>query len=317
MSVEIPETTPNPDRPCRSCGSAMAPAQDWCVECGTAAAGRLTGRGDRTGFRAAATIITTVLLLVGGAVAASYAALNSKAEQAATAPAPPSGAPTVVAAAPTVTTPPEITPVPPPAPEPAPTPEPAPAPEPTPEPPAPAPAPTPTPAPEPDPEPARDPDEHGPLDLGVDVASIYDPYDSELDSTDPADSYDQNGDTVFTVTTDRVEDMAVGLEFDLETRQEVEKVYFRTTTPGFTVEIYGAEGSLPPDILDNRWKQLAGLRAAGAAKGSDGLVKLEFEPGRFRHIVLWITKPPPAEGEEGQPGSDSATVGFSEVRILD
>jgi len=293
----------------------MAPAQDWCVECGTAAAGRLTGRGDRAGFRTAATIITTVLLLVGGAVAASYAALNSKAEQAATAPAPPSGDPTVAAVPPTVTTPPETTPAPPPTPPPAPTPEPTPPPEPTPEPPAPTPTPTPTPtsAPAPEPEPDRDPGDHRPLDLGVDVASVYDPYDSELDSTDPADSYDRNGDTVFTMTTDRVEDMAIGLEFDLETRQEIEKVYFRTSTPGFTVEVYGAKDSLPPDILDNRWEPLATRRAAGSAKGSDGLVKLQFDPGSYTHIVLWITKPPPAEDSN----AESATVGFSEVRILD
>lgn len=301
----------------------MAPAQDWCVECGTAAAGRLTGRGDRTGIRAAATIIATLLLLVGGAVAASYAALNSKAEQAATAPAPPSAAPTVADAAPAVTTPPAAPPQPPTVPEPAPTPEPAP-PAPAPDPPAPAPAPaptpTPTPTPDPAPEPGRDPGESRPLDLGVDVASVYDPYDSALDSTDPADSYDQNGDTVFTMTTDRVEDMAIGLEFDLETRQEVEKVYFRTNTPGFTVEVYGAKRSLPPDILDNRWKPLATRRAAATDKGSDGLVKLQFDPGRYTHVVLWITQPPPAEAKDGAPGvggSDSATVGFSEVRILD
>jgi len=65
----VDETTPTPDRPCRSCGTALVPAQDWCLECGTAAPGRLTGPS-RAGFRAAATIVSTVLVLVGGAVAA-------------------------------------------------------------------------------------------------------------------------------------------------------------------------------------------------------------------------------------------------------
>lgn len=296
----------------------MAPAQDWCLDCGTAAPGRLTGRGDRTGFRAAATIITTVLLLVGGAVAASYAALNSKAQQAATAPAPPSAAPTVATAPPTVTTPPAAPPAAPPIAEPAPAPEPAPTPEPDPAPPAP-PAPTPTPTPEPDPEPVEDSNQHTPLDLGVDIASVYDPYDAAIDQTDPADSYDQDGDTVFTITTaakqddeGKPADMAVGLDFDLETRQEVEKVYFRTTSPGFTVEVYASKTSLPPDILDNRWKLLETREKAGTEKGAKGLEKIEFDPGEYTHVLLWFTAPPSSDDPAANP-----TVGISEVRILD
>jgi hypothetical protein len=287
----------------------MAPAQDWCLECGTAAPGRLTGGPGRAGFRAAATIISTILLLVGGAVAASYAALNSEAQSAATAPAPPSATPTVVTVPPTVTTPPPAPVTPPPAPEPAPAP-PAPEPEPT---PTPAP-PAPTPTPEPDPEPVEDPDVHTPLDLGVDIASVYDPYDAAIDQTDPNDAYDQNGDTVFTVTTEpkvtedgAPADMGLGLNFDLETRQEVEKVYFRTTTPGFTVEVYGAKHTLPPDILDTRWKLLERREDAGTEKGAKGLEKLEFDPGEYTHILLWFTTPP----------TDGTTVGISEVRILD
>lgn len=297
----------------------MAPAQDWCLECGTAAPGRLAGAG-RAGFRAAATIISTVALLVGGAVAASYAALNSQAQRAATAPAPPSATPQVAQAPPAVTAPP-------PAPAPAPAP-PAPSPKPAPAPAAPAPAPTPAPAPAPAPAPptaagnggeASTADVHRPLDLGVDVADVYDPYDSALDQTDPSDSYDQNGKTVFTVTTDAAGAMAVGLTFDLEAPQQVEKVYFRTTTPGFTAEVYGARDELPPDILDNRWKLLKVAKDAGAEKGADGLEKVTFEPGRYRHIVLWFTTPPPAKAttDPAQPAPQTATVGISEVRILD
>jgi hypothetical protein len=157
---------------------------------------------------------------------------------------------------------------------------------------------------------------HHPIDLGVDIATVYDPYDSAVDQTDPSDSYDQDRETVFTVTTDVEKDMAIGLDFDLETPQRVEKVYFRTTTPGFTVEVYGAEGKLPPDILDTRWKQLAIRKSAGTAKGKDGLVKITFEPASYRHIVLWFTKSPPAGADSGAP-AESATVGISEVRILD
>ncbi|MCW2991190.1 MAG: hypothetical protein JWM73_1784, partial [Solirubrobacterales bacterium] len=165
--------------------------------------------------------------------------------------------------------------------------------------------------------PADDPNVHTPISLGVDVASVYDPYNSALDQTDPSDSYDENPKTVFTVTTDTADDMAVGLEFDLETPQDIQKVYFRTTTPGFTVEVYGAKDRLPPDILDNRWHMLASRKAAGTAKGSDGLVKLQFDPGKYRHVVLWFTKPAPAAADPGQPAPESTTVGISEVRILD
>lgn len=294
----------------------MAPAQDWCLDCGTAASGRLTGHGDRAGFRAAATIIATVLLLVGGAVAASYAALNSEAEQAATAPAPPSAVPTVATVPPTVTTPPATPPAPPPAPDPTPAPKPPPAPDPAPTPP---PAPTPEPEPKPEPEPRPEPNVHKPLDLGVDVASVYDPYDAAIDQTDPADSYDEDSDTVFTLTTAAKQDeegkpvpMGVGLDFDLETRQEVEKVYFRTPTPGFTVEVYAAKTSLPPDILDNRWKLLESREKAGTEKGARGLEKIEFDAGRYTHVLLWFTAPPPSDDPAANP-----TVGISEVRILD
>ncbi|MDX6666449.1 MAG: hypothetical protein QOG68_2655 [Solirubrobacteraceae bacterium] len=305
MTVETPET-PVPERACPSCGSAMAAAQDWCLECGNATPGRLSSRAGRNGIRAATTIVSAVLLLVGGAVAASYAALNSKAQEAATAPAPPSAVPQVASTPPTTTVaPPPTTPpattsaaTPPPAPTPTTTAAPAPAPTPTPAPPTPTPT-TPTP-----PQPTG----NQPLDLGVDVASVYDPDGNAVDQTDPADSYDQNPKTVFTFTTaDPAKDMGVGLDFDLEADKKVEKVYFRTTTPGATVEIYGTKGKQPPDILDTRWHPLGTRHFAGTAKHANGLVKIVFAAGEYRHILLWFTKPPPA----------GPTVGISEVRILD
>jgi hypothetical protein len=312
MAVETPEIAPAVERPCPHCGSAMAPGQDWCRECGIAAPGRLTSRA---GWRAALTIVATVLLLVGGAVAASYAALNSKAQQTAAAPAPPSGAPQVAQVPATTTTPPPAPATPPPTtstptPPPAPTPTPAPAPAPTTPAPTtstPAPAPAPTPAPTTPKTPAA-PTGHRPLDLGVDIASVYDPDKAATDQTDPSDSYDENRKTVFTVSTDPAKpEMGVGLDFDLGHRQKVERLSVRTTTPGFTVEVYGAKAGLPPDILDTRWQHLASAKDAGSTKGKKGLVQITFPAGTYRHVVLWFTTPPPA----------GPTVGISEVRILD
>lgn len=90
MQPGEPEQQQPEVRPCDACGAPMASGQDWCLECGTAAPGRL---GSRPGMRAAATVVSLTLALVGGAVAASYAALDGDSQQEANRPAPPSGAP--------------------------------------------------------------------------------------------------------------------------------------------------------------------------------------------------------------------------------
>jgi hypothetical protein len=79
----------------------MQRGQDWCLECGRAAPGRL---GARPGWRAAFTVVGLTLLLVCCAVIASYAALTSKSERSAAVPSPASGQP-IVAATPPATQP--------------------------------------------------------------------------------------------------------------------------------------------------------------------------------------------------------------------
>ncbi|HSS56789.1 MAG TPA: hypothetical protein VLK59_02185, partial [Solirubrobacteraceae bacterium] len=73
----------------------MEAGQDWCLNCGTAAPGRL---GERPGWRAATTVIALALLLVLGAVGAGYAALtgDSQPQQTASTP-PPAAAPPAAA----------------------------------------------------------------------------------------------------------------------------------------------------------------------------------------------------------------------------
>jgi len=93
-----------PDFACEACGAGMAAGQDWCLECGTAARGRL---GARPGWRAAFTVVAAVLLLVFGAGIAGYAALTSDSERTAAAPSAGNGNP-IIAQAPT-TTPPAVT----------------------------------------------------------------------------------------------------------------------------------------------------------------------------------------------------------------
>jgi hypothetical protein len=79
-----------PDFACGACGAGMQRGQDWCLECGTAAPGRL---GGKAGWRAAFTIVALTLLLVSGAGIAGYAALTSDAERTAAAPTQGDGAP--------------------------------------------------------------------------------------------------------------------------------------------------------------------------------------------------------------------------------
>lgn len=79
-----------PDFACEACGAGMQRSQDWCLECGTAARGRLAAKA---GWRAAFTIVSLVLLLVFGAGIAGYAALTTDAERTASAPTQGDGAP--------------------------------------------------------------------------------------------------------------------------------------------------------------------------------------------------------------------------------
>ncbi len=81
-----------PDFACEACGAGMLAGQDWCLECGTAARGRL---GARPGWRAAFTVVGVTLLLVFGAGIAGYAALTSDAERTAAAPTSGDGNPIV------------------------------------------------------------------------------------------------------------------------------------------------------------------------------------------------------------------------------
>src|SRR4051794_38886985 len=75
-----------PDFACGTCGAAMQRGQDWCLECGTAAPGRL---GAKPGWRAAFTVVGLTTLLLCCAIVAIYAALTGDAER--TAAAPPAG----------------------------------------------------------------------------------------------------------------------------------------------------------------------------------------------------------------------------------
>jgi hypothetical protein len=296
----------------------MAPGQDWCLDCGSAAPGRL---GGRPGWRAALTIAALTVMLAGGAVAASYAALSSDQQPTTTAPvvaqtpAPTTAAPVTTTTTVTATTTATAAPLPPSDPTATATPPPPPK----------------TPEATPTPSPSHgtgkkthtkttdgDTNTHGTgtgttngdgsrpapseVDLGPDAASVYDPYQRILDSSDPAFSFDLDKHTTFTLTTaaDQPE-MGIGLDFALDKAQTVKTIDITTTTPGFTVEVYGAAKHLPLNILDPAWKHLASkTRAADTADDADATdggkttIKLPAGTGKLRHVTLWFTAPPSA-----------------------
>lgn len=332
-------------RACRACSAPMQDGQDWCLSCGTAAPGRL---GGRPGWRTVNSVAALTLVLVTGAVAASYAALSGDANSEAgrTAPASATPIPGPVAqlpdAPPTVTTPPPaastpttgatpfvpsvttppgspVTPIVPATPV------------------VPI-TPTDSGSGDGDQDTAADEDAGGDedtsgegtstgeddapvtltkIDLGADALGEYEPSKRIVRSGDPADAYDGNDRTAWSITTpDDGFPMQVGLLIDLEKARNVKEIDLGTTTPGGRIEVYGAVGSaLPPDILDTRWEHVASqsevdARTRGANTKGDGVEKIRLPgPGatgsRFRYVLLWFTTPP----------ADGPTVRVTEVTL--
>jgi hypothetical protein len=300
-----------PPRACQQCGATMAAGQDWCLECGTAAPGRL---GRRPGMRAATTVVGLTLALVAGAVTAGYAAINGDAGRQVAKPPAASGAPIAQAPPATPTAPAAGTPAAPAQPLPTvkppttSTPAPAASHPVTPAPSAPAAPTTSTPASS---TPSTTPTTTTPatpsvqpIDLGADAASLYDPYTRTTASGDPADAYDGDTTTAWKVTSVADgQEMQVGLVVDLSKKRSIKQLKLRTSTPGFRIETYAADtAQLPPDILDTRWAHLHNKSGVG----SSDAIALASDSHKYRYVLLWFTTPP----------KKAPTVKLNELTIL-
>lgn len=335
--------TDAPARACRACGARMEPEQDWCLDCGTAAPGRL---GARPGWRAAVTVACATLALVAASVAAAYAALTTDATQEAAAPAPPVAAPIAQAppATPTSAAQPPVTtstsalpkveapssgssssgssatPV-----HPQTTSTPTAAAPPTtstqPHPRTPPTTSTPTTGSTGSGAPNRG-GERQPreapatitlprvkglvaVELPPDAGALYDP-DQQADTPgDPALALDDDPTTSFQ-TGAKTPDWGLGYLIDLQGRRGVQRVRIKTDTPGFKVEVYVAAGKTPPaTILDPAWVRLHDEIAIGATKETQ-TVELGDGSTKFRHLLVWITAGPPPPSR----------IDLSEVRVL-
>ena len=316
-----------PDYACETCGAAMARGQDWCLECGTAAPGRL---GTRPGWRAAFSVVGVTTLLLASAVVAAYAALTGDAERRASQPASGSGAPITAqvpgtAVAPDQTTPGAI-PVQPGATGPgttAPTPPAGTTPPPI--------VPTQPPGPvtntpvAPPPPPAATSPKGSTGSTGTPSNSATEGSTGSTGSTaittlpggaqliefakDAAKTYNQPAragaefgparyaiDDKPTTVWDVVvpadgQPIAAGLVIDLGKPYALRSLRLATPTPGFTLEIYGAKSAkeLPTDVIDKRWIHLTDKKAVE----DDGLIVLKGkgDNAKVQLLLLHLTAP--------------------------
>lgn len=95
--------------------------------------------------------------------------------------------------------------------------------------------------------------------------------------------------------------MGTGLLVDLESPRGVKVLGLVTKTPGFRVEVYGADNELPADVLDTRWTHIRDRSQVdettkGGTKPGDALERIVLGGGKskYRYILLWFTTPPDA-----------------------
>jgi hypothetical protein len=313
-------------RDCSNCGAALQPGQDWCLECGAGAPGSLEAGGP--GWRSATIALAATGVLVLGAAAAGYAALSQK--------SPPKAPPKVVTVARTIPAPASPTTTPPALSTPS-TPTPnaglgspssttpgiaAKAPK------IPLTAPTSKRAKAPKTSAgllgglgaikAKGKSGGGggtggsgsgahaptPILLDTDAASTYNPYSyPESEFGDPRLATDGEAGTGWTAIVQPAvaPKMAVGLMIDLKAPQRVGSLTMITSTPGMTVQAYGANGEAPPSsITDPAWTPLS---PPFDAKNRKTHLKLRNSQHAFRFVVVWINQAPAsAVGTPQAPG---------------
>ncbi len=333
-----PDATEQATRTCANCGAPLGDGQDWCLQCGTGVPDSLRTRAPT--WRSGAVLAGTLAVLVVGAAGAAYAALSkddSKPRTAtatvaqATTPAaatptpvqPPSGslAPTVTAKIGTPTT---IKPLAglgaikaPKIPSAVPTPKGS----------IVAPSlqhlggvvtPTvkipsvkirksakqaPVPAGEAHPE---------ALLLDTNAASTYNPYAyAATNFGDPSLAIDGDASTGWTALVEpaNAPKLAEGLVIDLNTARRLSALTLVTTTPGMTVQVYGANGAtLPGSITDPAWVPLSPSLTEGKKRtrikfGGTTAAAQQNAKKPYRFIVLWVSQAPAsAVGTPDAPG---------------
>jgi hypothetical protein len=331
-----------PGRTCTSCDAPVEDGQQWCMHCGAAQPGSL---GERTNWRALTALALLATFLVAGAAVAVAAALSGKGAATKTVPIVLARVPTPVTPGPstpgaTTPTPTTSTPAPAPAPKPGATTSTAPSssnplfpPTPTKPPKIPAPVTTPkssSPIPggstttpsetvpnttttESKTTSSPQAEQPSAILLDTDAASTYNPYHvPEADFGDPALAIDGEASTAWTAQVDPsvAPRMAEGLLIDIKSPTKLGSVKIRTTTPGMTVQIYGASGSkAPAAITDPGWTQLSSTHVL---KQKTQRLKIDAAGKRYRFVLVWLVKAPGANGS----GQTPTRVSLNEVELF-
>ena len=316
-------------RNCANCAAPLAPGQDWCLQCGAGAPGSLGGAA--AGWPSSAAVLAATAVLVLGAAVAAYAALTHSSLKARTltttvaqvAPATPpatttpvtpskgTSAQTVKPVLPLGTVKPPKIPLTAAVPKPSAT---------TPKIPANAPTATPTPS-----STTKQPSSAGAngstpsestagqspnesqqaaILLDTNAASTYNPYDLPAAGFgDPSLAIDGDPTTAWTaqVSPATAPKMAEGLLINLKSPQRLSMAVIVTSTPGMTIQVYGANTSVPPtSITDSAWVTLS---ASTVDKKKDLRIGLRHSAKAFRFVTLWISQAPAASiGTEQAPG---------------
>ncbi len=311
-------SAPAPVRACAECGAALDDGQDWCLQCGASVPGSLEGGGP--GWRSATTVLAATTVLVLGAAAAAYAALTQ--------PSPRTLAPKVITVAQAPPTTPATTPSTPVAPGALGTPttiKPLPSTSAAPKIPLTASTPKASESPPSGTDTNSGAGESGtgssksniksnggtttaepppPILLDTNAASTYNPYGYPTSLFgDPRLAIDGETSTAWTAQLNPAvaPKMAEGLAIDLKTGQKMGSVALITSTPGMTVQVYGANGAtLPSSITDPAW---VALSPSLDAKKRTTKIKLRDAAKAFRFVTLWVSRAPQsAVGTPSAPG---------------
>jgi hypothetical protein len=292
----------------------MDGAQDWCLQCGAGTPDSLAARASSR--RSMATLLAAVVILVAGAATAAYAAWNGSSSKARpTATVAPSSAPAtpVTPTTPTPTTPKIGTPTtvkpllppgkakPPKIPLTAATPKAT-----TTTPLTTTPKTTTTTPKTTTTTPKTTATEQQPeaILLDTNAAATYNPYSYPASNFgDPSLAIDGDGSTAWTAQVDPAvaPRMAEGLVINLKTGQKLSALALRTSTPGMTVQVYGASGSaLPASITEPAW---VALSPSVLVKKKHRRLTLRHSTTAYQFVTLWIIKAPAASvGTAQAPG---------------
>jgi hypothetical protein len=284
---------------CPQCGAGLAPGQDWCLGCGAGVQGATAG----SGWRSAGTMLAVTAALVLGAAAAAYAALSKHApvravRTATVAQAPPATTPSVTTplGTPEATTPlPPTTTVKPPK----------------------IPLKAQTPAPEAEigggteagggsgsneaaenkegstnqTGGASGEEKPKPILLDTNAASTYNPYNYDASLFgDPSLTIDGDTTTSWTaqLNPETSPRMAEGVLIALNTPRRLSSLVLVTSSPGMTVQVYGAAGkTVPASITDPAWVALGHALVIHKHRTK---LKLKEQSKSFDFVTLWISR---------------------------